>query len=539
MTQLPLLLFPAPEDANRGSAGGGGSGKLSLPGAARQGDRLAPMLAELQHAFELRNVEMQSTSEGIDPEQVLVLETVGTVEDFFKAVRHIDGFDWLGEIDIEDIVPDADFHDAEKADKPLDGRVYLMMTNQQALAQMLSLWERYQRDTSMNFRKAPYLGLAKFKDVFLRLKAVRRWGIRDRLMDTGLLDAWREDLEHFPSDRMKVEIELWFRSSPAKRQEAESSIRRLLATLDGSVIRSCIIAEIAYHAVLAELPRAAIEAIIVNQEIELIRCENVMFFRPVGQIVAQRYPVDEPLHQQPPIGTERPASGEPIVAVLDGMPLANHVQLLDRLRIDDPDDFASTYSIEWMQHGTAMCSLIVRGDISRSEAPHPRPVYVRPIMRPRPIQNGRQIEELPSDELVIDLIHRAVRRLFERDGQNLPVAPSVKIINLSIGDPFRPYFHFISPLAKLLDWLSYKYSVLFIVSAGNHPGNIEPGVTLSEFQNLPANQREERIVKRLFEDAKNRRLISPAESINALFNRNCSTDEDYKCTGTDPNDTGE
>jgi len=65
-------------------------------------------------------------------------------------------------------------------------------------------------------------------------------------------------------------------------------------------------------------------------------------------------------------------------------------------------------------------------------------------------------------------LYRAVRRVVAGDGNLPPSAPSVRLINLSIGDPYQPFIRSMSPLAKLLDWLFWLYRVLFIVSAGNH-----------------------------------------------------------------------
>jgi len=66
------------------------------------------------------------------------------------------------------------------------------MTNQRALDEMLSLWRRYQENPTMQFPR----GFGKFRDVFLRLKnigiytkSIRRWDVRDRLLETGVTDA--------------------------------------------------------------------------------------------------------------------------------------------------------------------------------------------------------------------------------------------------------------------------------------------------------------------------------------------------------------
>ena len=80
----------------------------------------------------------------------------------------------------------------------------------------------------------------------------------------------------------------------------------------------------------------------------------------------------------------------------------------------------------------------------------------------------------------MDKIHEAVRRLFEPEAGQ--VASNVRIINLSIGIRYREFYNIISPLARLLDWLSYKYRVLFIVSAGNHPEAIDTGLDFNDFK---------------------------------------------------------
>jgi hypothetical protein len=515
MTRLPLLFFPTPERANRGSAGGGGGGSLHLPGVGRQSDRLQPKLDALQKSFDLKRVGIQRDPQGIDPEQVLVLETIGTIEDFFKAIQKIEGLDWLGEHDLEDIAPDADFYDEKKTTKLLGGRAYLVMTNQRALSEMLSLWDRYKKNPKMKF-VGPDYGLAKFKDVFLRLNDVRRWGSRDRLEETGILESWAEDLRHFADDSLQVEIELWFRTTADKRLKAETSIRRLISQLQGQVIQSCTIEEICYHSLLVDLPRGAVESIVANPDVELVKNDGVMFFRPVGQMAARRIPSDTELSQLAGMQIEPTVSGEPVIAVLDGYPLANHILLSDRIRIDDPDNFGSGYATEARRHGTSMCSLVVRGDVSGPQVLQSRPVYVRPIMRPRRDINDNWVEEMPRNILVVDLIHRAVRRLFERDGNQPPVAPDIKVINLSIGDPSRPFDHFLSPLAKLLDWLSWKYRVLFVVSAGNHPNDVNLGMSLADFKGLDPVNREKTVVQKLYGDARHRRILSPAESINAI-----------------------
>ncbi|WP_295579939.1 S8 family peptidase [uncultured Lamprocystis sp.] len=108
-------------------------------------------------------------------------------------------------------------------------------------------------------------------------------------------------------------------------------------------------------------------------------------------------------------------------------------------------------------------------------------------------------------------------RHFEGDGSTEAQAPEVRIINLSVGDPSRLFFHGLSPWARLLDWLSYKYGVLFIVSAGNHATALDLDIPKgADWSNADAETREAAILRTIKVNARHRRILSPAESINAL-----------------------
>lgn len=158
-------------------------------------------------------------------------------------------------------------------------------------------------------------------------------------------------------------------------------------------------------------------------------------------------------------------------------------------------------------------ALILRGQDMSTIEEKIRKVYVRPIMKPE-TWNNKVMEYIPDDFLLVDKIHEAVRRLFEPEAGQ--VASNVRIINLSIGIRYREFYNIISPLARLLDWLSYKYRVLFIVSAGNHPDEIETGIDFNNFKNLSDEEKDSIIIKFIDQDIRNKRLLSPAESMNAL-----------------------
>lgn len=163
---------------------------------------------------------------------------------------------------------------------------------------------------------------------------------------------------------------------------------------------------------------------------------------------------------------EQRVDGLPRIALLDGLPFQNHDALAGRLLVDDPDGLGDNYPVSSRNHGTAMASLIIHGDLSSRDVPLDRPLYVRPIMRPHEFAAG--VEQAVPSRLLTDLLHGAIKRIIEGDDGREAAAPSVRIVNLSIGAQARALSRRMSPVGRLLDWLSYSYNLLFVVSAGNH-----------------------------------------------------------------------
>ncbi|MGO9120135.1 MAG: S8 family peptidase [Desulfomonilaceae bacterium] len=514
MTEYPIILLPKPAAVKRLSTGLPIL-KPHTPSADRQKHRLFPKFQELAKAFEQRVFELREDPSGAEPEMVLVMETAVDFGEFQKAVRKIEGLEWITEREETEILPDRDFYDKKHPDKKLRGRCYLVMSNLKGQEQLLSLWKKFSEDP--NNPSIEY-HLRKWKKVFKLLKEIRPWGPKDRLEDTGLVEEWKTRVQE-GQDRIKIEVELWYRNDKTRREQAEKSVTGMIASAGGKVICSSTIEEILYHALLAELPIRTVEEVVHLKETHLVRCDEIMFFRPQGQ-AAIALPRDEPHKELKPPGDESLPHGDPVVALLDGLPLENHTLLAGRLMVDDPDDWASEYRAEERNHGTAMASLILHDELDLNALPLRRPVYVRPIMRPDPTHFQRPAPEaMPREELHVDLVYRAVRRLFEYDGSEPPVAPAVKIINLSICDAWRPFHQLLSPWAKLLDYLSDKYRVLFVVSIGNHVENLAlkspDGANIAEVLSDPdALVRE--TMGHLLSDALGRRLLSPSEAVNIV-----------------------
>lgn len=509
-SEKPLIIFPKPERVETVKRRGFGKNP-EVPSHSDQILRLSPKLTALQTAFREQNVSIQDSNIGIEPEKVLVIEIIGSINDFSNAVKRIEGFEWLGQFDINDIEPDHYFYYKENNQKRLSGKLFLIMTNQSAINEMISLWRRYQNDKNSDLG----YGYNKFKTLFNLIKDIRYWNSKDRLEETGILENWKESIENQDKEMVYFEIELWYRLNEKKRDSNVSEISRIVSNSGGSIRSKCIIPEIGYHALLANLPIQVISKFLDNYDAELLSCESIMLFRPVGQMASgkQKTDIDLTDYNIDKITTPK---GEPIIALLDGLPLSNHSILKQHLIIDDPDNWEVDYPAKTRNHGTGMASLIIHGDLSNRTNPLPRPIYSRPIMKPDLSENEYE-EYIPEEnELMVDLIHRAVKNIFESEDGFGGTAPTIKIINLSIGDPNRPYIRTISPLARLLDWLSIKYDVLFIVSAGNQNSSIITGISDEEFNSLSAEEIEKLCIKKITENLFDRRILSPAESINCV-----------------------
>ena len=90
------------------------------------------------------------------------------------------------------------------------------------------------------------------------------------------------------------------------------------------------------------------------------------------------------------------------------------------------------------------------------------------------------------------------------------MAPSVRVINLSIGDEARLFERQMSPWARLLDWLSFRYSVLFIVSAGNDMRALSLDTPSHTLEGLTAEQRSALAFTAMTTEHIERRLLAPA-----------------------------
>ncbi|MET9273653.1 S8 family peptidase [Kribbella sp. NPDC003557] len=486
--------------------------RVAGPGASKQGQRLSSQFSALVDAFDARRATLSSeAADEVDPELVLVFDLAGSVVEFRNAIDKIQGLEFLSELLDADLEPDDDFHmnsNGDRSDQLVGHSLYLVMSNAKAAAQLVTLFQQWQADPGIAFAH----GLARFKRAFEQLLAIRPWGPVDRIRETGLLEEWRERLEVAGQtfSPVMVEIELWYRRDAAQRRAAEASIVELVAAARGTIKNQAQIGEIGYHALLVELPVQQVQSVLQNgaDAIDLLNADEIMFvspFTPMSVSVPSAEPSTD-ISLRP----SAPSSGQPRIALLDGLPMANHVMLSDRLIIDDPDNLGANYPVASRHHGTAMASLVLHGDLSESGSVLDRPLYVRPILGPHQLAPGA--ERVVDDQLLTDLLHRAVRRIVHGDNNQPPAAPSVRIVNLSIGAESRSLVRRMSPLGRLIDWLAVEYNLLFLISAGNHQGPIRiPAASAGD----PA-QAKVAAMKAVKESSRLRRILPPGDAMNAV-----------------------
>lgn len=518
MAERPLLAMPRPE---RRAPPVGRPPRENIPSAdaGRQAERLGPKFERLERTLGDPEVlgEFRDDPSAIVPERALVFEVASEMADFYRAVHGVPGLEFLGE-DEGETAPDEDFYIPDKdggprEDKRVPRRFYFTIPDQAALRELVSLWQRFQRGEKLGW------GRTAWRDVFGHLADVRPWGPKDRLTKEAIED-WRERLRRAPDAPIRFEVEFWYRDNAARREVAEATFTEKLRELGGELFDRSVIEAIRYHAVLAQVSPAVIRDLLDHPDVGLVAFDDVMVLRPQSTVSG---PVEGDLEEavETVAGEGGAEVGAPIAALLDGMPMTQHDHLAGQLIVDDPDNFADEYGAAVEQrHGTAMASLILHGDLN-ALTPEPsvrHRLYVRPVMYSRPDGFDGAQEVMPPDRLGIDLIWRAFIRMFDGEGGEEPTAPTVRLINLSLGDAKRRFAGVMSPWARLIDHLAWRYNVLILVSAGNIPERLplDDVAQWGDFENAASPERQAMLLRAILRQRATRRLLTPSEAVNAL-----------------------
>ena len=429
---------------------------------------------------------------------------IGPVAAFAEAAAE-SGFDWLAE-DYRAAGASSGSEDEEAGDEQTPGglsRLYLAMPTLSGLRRLLTWWK------SFSAGEAPPDDLAKrWWHLFGYLADVRVWGPQDRV-DPALQPYLDRILAKKPDEPVHVEFDLWFLGSQEKRTGALAALEKLLSENGAAILDEQVIPEIRFHGALASLP-AEIARQASRRVGPLATAAMVMTIRPQSLASFDR-PTTTPV-----AGGRRdvPAApdGRPAVAVLlDGYPVQNHDLLRNRVDIEEFDVTGADAPLASRFHGTAMASLILHGDLSDGEPPLERMLKVVPILA---APQGAHAETTPRDKLPLAMIYRAVEALAGSGG----MAPEAILFNHSVCDVSAPFVRRPSPWAKLLDHLSHKHRILFIVSAGNiHDPVLLPAYgDHVEFAAAEPLERGLEILRGIEAAKGTRGLLSPAEGVNVL-----------------------
>jgi hypothetical protein len=479
----------------------GGGAKVDVPGTARQGARLGSRFESLDDAFD-EQVALTQTLGASDPQLVLVFEAIDERADLAR-VAELAGLELLTEAE-RDFDPDSDFpRRSVNQDLPVTGCLHAICVNEQAKSSVIALWNEWQRSGNLP------TGYAPLRDLFSHLKDVRPWGPQDRVRMAQIAEA----VEGMLPGEHEVELELWFRLSGTVRQRAEDEVANLIGSSGGRVLSTAQVAEVGYHGMKCLVPVDLLRRLAVGDfdAISAVKSSHVMYLRAS----VQSHSFSSTLPAGVVANVPRP-SGDPVLCVLDGVPVANHPLLAGRIVVSDPDNLSSATATttNLRRHGTAMASACVWGDRADDEAPASRPVLVRPILSPA-TDTRDLVEELQSHELAPDLMRRVFRELFDGDGTIAATAPSIVVMNLSVGDPGAPFDGLMSSWARTIDWLSAEYGVIVIVSAGNY-GSVVTSGGASAVTGLAGAARASAVNDAVASTAPRRSLLAPADSINAL-----------------------
>ena len=446
--------------------------------------RLAEVLTRGDDALALR-----ADPAGLAPERLLVFELRGSISAFSAAVQQFAGLELVDEEELEG--DEGDEH-------PF---AYLLVPDMVALRNIESLWRRWQAGQLVR-------GETTWANVFEHLRDLRPWGPNDRVhsSERNLFAAIIEGLDD--RELVRIEIELVFRSNDDTARESEAEVSGSITARGGTIVSRSRLPEIAYHALLADVPVWAVREIVERRIEGIAGLESVMHIRPQSE--ATSVEIGDPAEIPITDATERDL-GEPILALLDGVPVSGHRRLAAHIDLDDPFDLELGAVVESRAHGTAMASLIVHGDLNRGESPLPRQIHVIPVMG-----NG---DSFPHDRLVVDLIYLAVMRLREQ-------RPEIVIVNLSLGNRYRPFYNQLSPWARLLDRLAYRLGLLFIVSAGNQVNDfgLAAYVSSRDYEDADGQSRATSMITALHGIMSERRLLSPAETVNGVSVGSCNVD---------------
>ncbi len=475
----------------------------------QQVNRITPQIQRLEEILSRDGgvLTLQSDPTALAPERAVVFEVSGSLSTFTAQAERV-GFMLLGEFETE-YDPDENFYytndkDERQTDK-VEATLYLLMPDERAMQELLRLWARYRDGKSFprNYRQ--------WKALFDQLRTIRPWGAQDRLT-ASFVQELREWVSRGEQRPFRFEVNLWFSDSDERRRSSRGNFETVISGAGGQILHESRIEAIKYHGLLAEIPSQFLGED-ETQFIQLIsHLDPVMHYAPQSMAYSEII-VDE--EGELAVG-EFDTAGPACAALVDGYPFSNHSLLANRVDIEDIFEIEQLSQSAYRKHGTAMASLILNGELAQTDDVVNNRLLIIPALQPDTFQNNEEF--FPPDKLAIDLIYQAVLKIHEKQVSEPATFGKLTIINHSLGNRHEEYCGKVSHWGKLLDYLSFTYGYLFIVSAGNHKHNfaLRQFSTLTEYEAATPEEKRNATFRALCEDVQFRQVLSPAESINPI-----------------------
>lgn len=476
----------------------------------RQAQRLANVFtkAEQSLATYAGGVNVVADPRAVVPERCLVFELLGDVPKFNLAAQAL-GLEWLA---TETTTGDAE--EAEAVDDLASGqpesqppqRLYLTMPTEASLRRLLNQWTKYARGEG--YRDD---GQRELWKLFGYLHGLRVWSVEDRL-DPSLAAYVANILKDDTDEHVTVDLDLWYRNEGKRRDKSLETLIEMLEEVGGELLDQVDIPEIRYQGARIRVP-ADVAQELVGGHGRIAESKDVMTIRP--QSAFESHIEGEAAPTVTTLGTPD-LTGDCIAALLDGYPVDQHSLLANRLHIVEVDVLGTQAPAQTREHGTAMASLIIHGDLKAPDTrPLNRPLAVLPVLV-APTADGR--ETIPKGKMPIGVIYRALKTVTAANGRVNPELRRVVVVNHSICDVYAPFVRRASPWATLLDHFSHEHNLLFIVSAGNIFSRFPVSAfsDIAAYEDADQSTREAAVLGSIEMAKAMRTILSPAESINAL-----------------------
>lgn len=266
----------------------------------------------------------------------------------------------------------------------------LVVPSEAALRNIVTLWRGWQNTGTLPPR------FSAWKTMLSQLRDIRPWGPQDRVTPEDL-DVLSEELAR-GAPAARVEVELVFRRDG---NVIEADARAGILAAGGALVSRSRIAGAGYHALLADIPSAVLQAVVARSPVGLAGHESILQIRP--QSIFQITPSEE-VAGLPDDGAPALA-GDPIAAIFDAVPLSAHPRLAGTLNIDDLFGLDGL-AVGARKHGTAMASAVIHGDINGAwDRPLERRVHFVNMLYAT--ADANQPERFP-DLLPADMFERAI-----------------------------------------------------------------------------------------------------------------------------------